>query len=429
MDTPSVNTSPADRAAASAPARPRRWRAFALLTLAVLVAHLALLQGASLRLPLGGSVAPASAPLHTRLLATTETPPPAQAAPAAPSPPPPRPSRTRSRPAAAKAPVSEEITPYPSANPSIDAIENKVSGAPVGSVAGPEPTAAPTVAQTTATAAPASAASAAAPASPQATQTAEATPPATPAAPILPGESGAAQAPLAGSPAVAVRLPPPMRLAYEVEGRIKGLPYRASGELRWQHDASGYALRGEISALFLGARVQSSTGRITAQGLAPRRFSDKVRSELAAHFEPEAQRVRFSANTPDAVLLPLAQDRLSLFFQIGAMFAAAPERFAPGRSLTLQIVGARDAEPWRFDIGPDEVLDLPVGATTARRFTREPRREHDLRLDFWLAPALDGLPVRIRLTQTNGDRVEQNLRAAEPLDATLAVPTDAARSD
>jgi hypothetical protein len=419
-----VNPSPADRADASVPARPRQLRAFALLTLAVLAAHLALLQGASLRLPLGGVAAPTSAPMHTRLLAAADAPPPTQAATAAPPPPPPRPARVRSRPTAAEAPILEETTPYPSAKTSVDAIEIEVTGTPPGAVAGPEPTAAPTVAQATSTVAPASAASAAAPAPAPATQTAEAPPPAPPTAPILPGESGAAQAPLAGSLAVAVRLPPPMRLAYEVEGRIKGLPYRASGELRWQHDASRYALRGEISALFLGARVQSSTGRIAALGLAPQRFSDKVRSELAAHFEPEAQRVRFSANTPDAVLLPLAQDRLSLFFQIGAMFAAAPERFAPGRSLTLQIVGARDAEPWRFDIGPDEVLDLPIGATTARRFTREPRREHDLRLDFWLAPALDGLPVRIRLTQSNGDRVEQNLRAAEPLDAT-APPADA----
>lgn len=429
-----MNPSPADRA--PAPARTRRHQAFALLTLAVLLAHLALLQGASLlRLPLGGAAAPmtapVTAPMHTRLLAAAEAPAPsqaAQAAPATPPPSPPRPARPRSRATAAQTPVAEEITPNPSANRPGDAMETEATGASTEGGNAPEPTPAETVAQATATVASASAASALAQASPPAAQKAEPAPPAAPAAPILPGEPGAAQAPLAGSLAVAVRLPPPMRLAYEVEGRIKGLPYRASGELRWQHDATRYALRGEISALFLGARVQSSTGRITAQGLAPQRFSDKVRSELAAHFEPEAQRVRFSANTPDAVLLPLAQDRLSLFFQIGAMFAAAPERFAPGRSLTLQIVGPRDAEPWRFDIGPDEVLDLPIGATPARRFTREPRREHDLRLDFWLAPSLDGLPVRIRLTQSNGDRVEQNLRAAEPL-AAGAPPADGSRAE
>lgn len=422
-----MNPSPADRALA--PARTRRHRAFALLALVVLLAHLALLQGASLlRLPLGGAAAPMTAPMHTRLLAQAEALPPTQAAPAAPPPRPQRSGTARSRATAAETPVAEKNTPNHAANRPDDAMENEAINASIDAGNTAEPTPAVTVAQATATVAPASAASALAQATPPAAQKAEPAPPATPAAPILPGEPGAAQAPLAGSLAVAVRLPPPMRLAYEVEGRIKGLPYHASGELRWQHDATRYALRGEISALFLGARVQSSTGRITSQGLAPQRFSDKVRSELAAHFEPEAQRVRFSANTPDAVLLPLAQDRLSLFFQIGAMFAAAPDRFAPERSLTLQIVGPRDAEPWRFDIGPDEVLDLPIGTTTARRFTREPRREHDLRLDFWLAPSLDGLPARIRLTQSSGDWVEQNLRAAEPLDA-AAPPADGSRAD
>jgi len=53
------------------------------------------------------------------------------------------------------------------------------------------------------------------------------------------------------------------------------------------------------------------------------------------------------------------------------------------------------------------------------RFTRAPRRPYDTRLELWIAPSLNYLPVRIRVTQANGDFVDQKLRATEaagPLD-------------
>ena len=144
-----MNPSPADRA--PAPARTRRHQAFALLTLAVLLAHLALLQTASLlRLPLGGAAAPVTAPMHTRLLAAAEAPAPsqaAQAAPATPPPPPPRPARPRSRATAAQTPVAEETTPNPSANRPGDAMKTEAPESSTEAGNAPEPTPAETVAQ------------------------------------------------------------------------------------------------------------------------------------------------------------------------------------------------------------------------------------------------------------------------------------------
>ncbi len=113
--------------------------------------------------------------------------------------------------------------------------------------------------------------------------------------------------------------------------------------------------------------------------------------------------------------------------QLGALLAAEPARLPPGDSLTLQIVGPRDAEPWVITADPEERLVLPFGEVMTRKFVRAPRREHDARLELWLAPALDFLPVRVRLTQSNGDFVEQLLRAREPVDASpasQALPTE-----
>lgn len=52
---------------------------------------------------------------------------------------------------------------------------------------------------------------------------------------------------------------------------------------------------------------------------------------------------------------------------------------------------------------------LPAGPVSARLLRREPRHPHDSRVELWLAPALAHLPVRIRITQANGDVADQRL--------------------
>ena len=47
-----------------------------------------------------------------------------------------------------------------------------------------------------------------------------------------------------------------------------------------------------VKALFIGARTLSSTGQVSAQGLAPTRFSDKSRTEVAAHFDWSLEKAR-----------------------------------------------------------------------------------------------------------------------------------------
>ena len=99
-----------------------------------------------------------------------------------------------------------------------------------------------------------------------------------------------------------MRLPEALKLRYKLQGQAKGFAYSARGEMGWLPQGNRYEARLEISAFLLGSRVQTSRGDITEQGLRPKRFSDKVRSEVAAHFEWDEGRVIFSANSPQAVL-------------------------------------------------------------------------------------------------------------------------------
>ena len=219
-------------------------------------------------------------------------------------------------------------------------------------------------------------------------------------------------------PSAPISLPGSLRLKYDIKGEVSGLGYSASGELLWLHDGQTYDARLSATHFLLGTRSQSSSGQITPEGLAPKRFGDKVRSEVAAHFERDKAKVIFSANTPSVDLQPGAQDQLSIFMQIASLLAGDPSRYPVGSAFEMQAVGGRDADTWRFVIESEETLALPGvvpgGEQKALRIKRPARQQHDITVELWLAPALGYLPARIRLTQTNGNFVDQQLASFGP---------------
>ena len=395
-------------------------RALLLLTAVVLALHWLVLVG----LPRGGTDqgAPQRLAFHTRMVEPPPPPPPPPEPQAAPVPPPapkPRPRPVRKPPPppveappptrhAEPAPVMEapaQAAPSPAEPPAEVPAD---SSAPTPEV--PADAAAPSAplspASDPAMPAMAEASSASAPAA--ASQPAQEAPALTAGVEILPpGAAGA----VAGTEPPPVRLPPSARLAFDVTGEVKKFHYNASAELLWRQDGTQYEARQQIKAFLLGARSQSSVGQITPQGLRPTRFGDKSRSERAAHFDFERGEVIFSANAPRAAIGSGAQDRLSVFIQLGALLAAAPERYPPGTRITLTTVGARSAERWTFTVEGPQTLELPAGSTPALKLQRLPRpdQRYDQKAELWLGTDMGYLPVRIRLTQANGDFADLSL--------------------
>ncbi len=236
---------------------------------------------------------------------------------------------------------------------------------------------------------------------------------ATPEAPVVLAQAAAQKepTPAAPTPAPPVRLPPSTLLSFDVRGQAKKMNYSASAELLWQHDGASYQARQQVKVFLLGTRLQTSVGTLTAQGLRPTRFGDKSRSEKAAHFDYEQGQIIFSSSSERPPLPSGAQDRLSVFIQLGAMLAAAPERYPPGSQITLTTVGVRSADPWTFTVEAAETLDLPIGATPALRLQRLPRKAWDQHAELWLGRDLNYLPVRIRLSESNGDYADLRLQS------------------
>ncbi|MGE0330825.1 MAG: DUF3108 domain-containing protein [Ramlibacter sp.] len=341
-------------APAGAPVRP-----LVALAVAVLAVHLLLLQGRPGALSLSSPWR--TQPLITRVIEAQPAPPPTAAAPVTPPP----------AAVAATPPVAAAPAPAP---------------APATPPAPPAPLAEPP------------------PATPPAAEAAPAQ--AEPTAP--PAQTAPAPAPPAGpvqTVASAFQVPSSIIARYAVKGEAKGIPYSAAAHLAWSHDGTQYEARLKIDAL-LGSREQVSTGRLSADGLAPTRFGDLSRTEQAAHFVRDKGVISFSNNAPDAVLQAGAQDRLSVLLQLGAMLAADPARYPPGTRVDVQTAGVREAETWSFSIEGPQELQIRNRAVAAIKLERAPRHEHDQKVELWVGPDMDYLPVRVRLTQPGGDFVD-----------------------
>lgn len=235
------------------------------------------------------------------------------------------------------------------------------------------------------------------------------------AAPAAVGDTVPAATPTtAASPPI--RLPEPARLRYDVTATTKGLDYHAGAELLWQHDKDSYRLQFEFKLLSVMLRSQTSTGAIGAQGLQPLKFIDRVRSnERIARFDQQKHLVAFSnPDTPEAALETDAQDRLSIIFQLAARVAGDPSKYTPGTRLEIQTIGHNDAQSWHFIVAPEQPLRYQGDPVATVKLTRELRDAKDQRVEVWFAPSLGFLPLRLKITQQDGDSIEQHLKAIDP---------------
>jgi len=381
--------------------RSRHWpiptRVLLALASSVLLAHLLALHNVALRL--GAPETISTRVFSTRSITIAQPPPPAPTPPARPvaaKPPPPPPAPKPARPKtegvmAATAPVVEAAASEPAA--AVEPPTETVAQIPLPVPPEPAPPEEPRPAQSP---------------EPASLENLLGTPSAS-------GRFSGAAAPLTSDTASAGRpfvVPGSIRLNFDATGKRGRFDYKAMGTLTWLQDGSGYDMKLEMGDWILGKRVLSSTGKLGAEGLAPTRFSDKFRSERAAHFDRKQHRITFSANTPQATLAPGAQDQLSIFAQLASMVAGDPLGFPIGTQVDVQTAGPRDADLWVFVVEREEMLYLPGGQVPALKLVRKPGKQYDQTVELWLAPELAYLPARIRITFANGDYLDQQWRSS-----------------
>ncbi len=202
-------------------------------------------------------------------------------------------------------------------------------------------------------------------------------------------------------------LPAPVRLDFEVTGVISS-PYSGSAELVWTHDGRRYQSQLHIRKFGLTLQTWTSQGTVSESGLEPEHFTSKRlgQAEISARLDRARGRVSFSEGTPQTALQAGAQDQLSVYMHLAYLLAADSELATMGQTLALQAIGDRYAEQWTFTMEGAKSVTLGAVSLQALKWTQEPSGTRKQRLEVWYAPSRQFLPVRIRITEANGDYLD-----------------------
>lgn len=209
--------------------------------------------------------------------------------------------------------------------------------------------------------------------------------------------------------------PPSARLDYELRYFTKGSITRGGSTISWQVDGNGYKIKGRVTKFGVSLSSFNSEGVLDANGLAPTVYKEKNvrRPETATHFSRDArQSITFSASTTTYPLVPGAQDRASVLWQLAARGRSDHKAFVPDSILGLTVVGVRDAEQWSIRIVGQESIMLENETVQAWHLVRVAQPgTNDKQIDIWLAPAMNFYPVKLRYTEASGDYLDFSMAA------------------
>ncbi len=231
---------------------------------------------------------------------------------------------------------------------------------------------------------------------------------------LMPVEAQAVAVSPAASAAVAADAtafdwPPSTRLSYRVVGDVQG-PVEGHARVEWLRQGLRYQVHLDMSVALLASRRISSDGLITPAGLAPRRYDEETRIVLR---EPRRVAIDLGEElvrlADGRVLLRPegVQDSASQFVQMTWLFNARPDLLQPGQSVSFPLALPRRVDTWTYDILASEPVATPAGLLPAVHV--KPRREAgggDLTVEFWVAPSLQYLPVRLAIRQGRGITLE-----------------------
>jgi hypothetical protein len=364
---------------------------FAGLAAVVIALHVWVLQWLADTLGSTPLITPMATPMFTRLLKPQAPPPPQAAAPAprrkkrdtlaAVSTPAPKPAAKPAKPASAPQPGS----PASAAQATASASQQPADNTPQAAASSPA-----------ASSALASASGASAPASGAAI--------------------AAASAPASAASAAAASLdtwPVDTRLSYRLSGWYSG-DLTGSARVQWLRQNDRYEVRVELDLTIFVMQFLSQ-GDVTADTLAPR-----------AYQESRPGRTRVVQLGPDSVVLndgrtvpkPAGvQDTASQFVELSHRFSTGKDKLVVGGTTSVWLARPGGVDLWTYDVvGRDMLRTSELG--TIEAFHLKPRpiaNPHgNIYAEIWLAPSLQYLPVRIRITQPPDsyadilvDRIEQ----------------------
>jgi hypothetical protein len=193
--------------------------------------------------------------------------------------------------------------------------------------------------------------------------------------------------------------PADTRLNYRLGGMYRSGELHGDARVQWLRQGDRYESRVDIDVTLLASLTMTSQGDVTSQGLSPRAY-EEVRRAGARNVRLEADGIVLTDGRrvprPDRV-----QDTASQFVELSHRFSTGEDALAVGRSVSLWMARPGGVDLWTYDIIDHETLQLPhLGAVEA--FHLKPRQllnpRGNITAEIWFAPALQYLPVRIKVS-------------------------------
>lgn len=213
------------------------------------------------------------------------------------------------------------------------------------------------------------------------------------------------------------------RLTYALTGNYRG-PITGQAQVEWLRRGARYQVHLDVqigpSFAPLISRRMSSQGVLTASGIAPERYDEETRFIVG---DSRRQTVLFlgkDIQLPSGVREPAmrgGQDAASQFVQLTWLFLTGREPLQIGHVVQLPLVLPRKQYAWQYEVLGQETLYTPLGQITAWHLKpSRPASGGDLTAEVWLAPALQYLPVRLQIRQSEDNYVDMTLKSM-PLQA------------
>jgi Protein of unknown function (DUF3108) len=209
--------------------------------------------------------------------------------------------------------------------------------------------------------------------------------------------------------AVQGQWPADTRLSYLLGGYYRG-DLHGNAQVQWTRPpapdaqpSDRYQVRIDISLGLVKAQM-TSQGRVRATGLQPQVYEEQLPARSPRSVKLDAQDVLLTDGRRiprPAQDLSVVQDTASQFVELGYRFSTGRAVLKEGETVSVWLARPGGLDEWIYDIGPAETIYLPVmGAVQAHHLNPRPlvTARGTITAEMWIAPSLQHLPVRIKIT-------------------------------
>lgn len=211
------------------------------------------------------------------------------------------------------------------------------------------------------------------------------------------------------------------RLSYQLKGYYRG-DLSGSARVQWQREQSRYQVRVDLSMALVLRVSMISQGQTSAAGLLPSAYEEQFPWSLRRlAFDGDYVRLHDGTQLPQPSAV---QDTASQFVELSHRFSSGRDELKVGSQISLWLARPQGMAWWTYDVIGEETLELPqLGPVPAFHLRPRPIANPTgvITAELWFAPALQYLPVRVRISLGADnfvdllvERIEQGARPAAP---------------